>query len=308
MSPEFHLGYRPELEGPAKAAWQREGAPPIFSASYFGDAPLPQAFTLADLILWWFDQGNVGSCACNGGISIIALAIAHAAKMGSPLKEAQLSRAWLWYHARRLDGLLGRGTDGASITNTLRAANLVGVATEEAWPYRPEHNWLERAPSSAAVASAKAFGLKGLVDLRFGDPEGIRRSIVNGCPPEIGIWWPYGWDRGQIDRYGRTVGIGNGTFGHALGVIGYVEPGVWDQHRWYHILNSHGAIYPLPTPEMRAVVRGYASARPDRCYAFWCREDLLRTVAGYGNAEIVAPVGPYAPDDRRPASWDTAGS
>ena len=296
------LGWLPQLEAPARDQWFASGMPPRFVASA-PSTPLPEAFTLAQHVLWWFNQGQVGSCAGNSTTGAVATSISFASANGpNALTEVQLSRAYIYRNGRKLDGLIGRG-DGASITNCLRAVHQFGVCPEDLFPYKPDSRYLDQAPSAQAVAGAKPFGLTGLADLKFSDAEGIKASIHAGCPPVIGIWWPYGWDQGQIDQWGRTKGIGSGVFGHALYRIGWVNPGVWDNHLWWHIVNSHGPIYPLPSEEMRAKVQGYASARPDRCYSFWCRDDLLQTVAGYGYAEQVAPVGPFSPQVGGPSSW-----
>ncbi len=309
---DFHLGWRPDLEGPAKERWAREGSPPRFTAATFAAAADPEhdAFTLADLVSWWFNQADLGSCFANATPQVVQVAEAFAARrLGLPVDDTkELSRRATWYYGRQLDGLLGSRSDGGSVTNALRSFHQFGCPPDALWPYKPDHAWCEATPPASVVAAAKPYGLAGLLDLDFGDSAAIERAIVAGQPPAIGIWWPYGWDQGQIDQYGRTAGIGSGVFGHALALIGYVRPGVWDKYRWWHIVNSHGPIYPLPSAEMRAKVVGYASARPDRCYAFWVRDDLLQRVAGYGNQEMVAPVGPFAPDPRSPASWDGAFS
>ena len=86
---EFHLGLRLDLEEGAKAAWGDER--PLFSSSVFNadDRPLPASFTLAQWVLWWYNQGQVGSCAGNSVTGCINAANTTAYMAGEPFKVVE---------------------------------------------------------------------------------------------------------------------------------------------------------------------------------------------------------------------------
>lgn len=303
MSNQFATGWRHDLEADARKAWAAEGQPPLFQSTVFAadDRPLPAAFTLANQIKFWFNQGAVGSCFANAGTSSILINRSAEVAAGNDLPELQLSRAFTWYAARVLDGSFPSRGDGGTITNTMRALHESGTCLESTLPYKPDHNWLERKPPANAISEAKSYEITGTVDLDYNSPEPTQRLILNGHPPEIGIWWPFGWDGDVINSQGIATGIGRGEFGHALVLIGWASfAGVLH----WHILNSHGPIYPVLPAATAATVAGYATARPDKCYAFWVPDKLLRTVAGYGNAEIVAPAGVTGFSIKRILPWE----
>ncbi len=274
---EFALGLRLDLEESAKAAWGDNR--PLFSTSVFDadDKPLPESFTLAQWCLWWFNQGNVGSCATNALTGSVQVANTAAYMDGEDFEVVQLSRHFVYYNGRVKDGLIGRG-DGASCTNQMRAAVETGMCRETSAPYKPDARWLDRKPSAAAYEEAKGCKLTGMIEIPPDDIERRKRSIFNGHPVYRGMAWPSGWsDQGLIDKFGRTRGTGREVGGHALYDIGWC---MWDGKLHWHRVNSHGLIYPIPPKEIRDSIIGYKCAGLDartnpveRCYSFWVRHD-----------------------------------
>ncbi len=244
---------------------------------------------------------GVHNCFANAGTSSIQINRSFEVASGNDLPEVQLSRAMVWYGCRVFDGSFPSRSDGGSITNTLRALHEYGVCLESTLPYKPDHEWLERKPPQSAFDESKLYRITGTAELDFGKPDDIKRMIFNGHPPVIGIWWCYGWDGDRIDSTGTVTGVGPGTFGHALPIIG------WDGDTW-HILNSHGPIYPVLPVAKSSKIPGYASARPTRCYSFWCPDKYLQQVVSHGNAEIVAPAGVTGFSIKVPTSWELAAS
>ncbi len=300
----YALGWRADIEPAAKAAWQETGLRPVFLLPGLA-APLPKAFTLADCVLWWYDQGPVGSCFANAVVQAMQISTAAAIRAGAAFKAVQLSRHWAWWQGRELDGGNGFG-DGGSVTNALRALHELGCPTEAVCPYQPSHSYLNQKPGQTAYTEAPADTLTGCIDLRIDQSDAIKQSIAAGNPVVIGIWWPYGWDGGSIDQYGRTNGISMGEFGHAIVIQGWADPGTFDDnYLWWHVNNSHGPIYPVLPPQWASRVVGYKTARPDRCYSWWVRDDLMRRVMT-GFYEMVAPVGVAGFQERRAVSWHDA--
>lgn len=302
---EFALGLRLDLEPEAKRAWG--DARPLFSSALFGadDKPLPESFTLAQWVLTWFNQGQVGSCAANSVTGAIETANIAAYAAGELFEPAKLSRHYVYYNGRKRDGLIGRG-DGASCTNQMRAAVEDGMCREATQPYKPNTAWLDRKPSAAAYEEAKGCKLSGMIEVDPKDAELRKRSIFNGHPVYVGIDWPVGWDTGLIDQYGRTKGTARAADGHALYDIGWC---MWDGKLYWHRVNSHGPIYPCPPPEIQKSIIGYAAARPkdNRCYSFWVRAD--HDLAQMGRmAEFLSMTGMTGFTLKNPLTWQRSMS
>lgn len=295
------LGWLHEKEAEAKAAWLN--SPPRFQANLLGDVDISDtAFTLADQIKFWFNQGGVGSCFANAVAQAVQIATSFAVSQGASYAEVQLSRAWVWYYGRVLDGSIGSRGDGGTITNAMRAVHENGIVLESDWPYKPQHAWLEKKPPANVVATAKAHSINGLLTLEFSDTEGMKRAIKSGLPPVMGIWWPYSWDN-NVDTEGMVKGIGGGEFGHALVIIGWMT---YKGTLYWHICNSHGPIYHVLDSTFK--VPGFVGSSATATYNFWVPDSMLKTVVGYGNAELVAPVGLIAPSLRQPLSWLNAAA
>lgn len=308
---EFHLGLRLELEAAAKSAWGEGREAVLRSSRVFqaDDRPLPDSFTLAQWVLWWFNQGPIGTCATNSGDGAMQVANTAAYMDGQEIEVVQLSRAFPYYNGRKRDGLIGRG-DGASCTNIFRGLVEDGNCREKTLPYKVNARYLDTKPPQAAYEEAKQCRLEGMIELDAADIELRKRSIFNGHPVFRGIDWPSGWDRGLIDQYGRTTGTGRAVGGHALYDIGWCE---WGGKLYWHRVNSHGPIYPIPPKEIRDSIFGYAcsghaKATPkDECYSFWPRHD--HDLAQQGRyAETLSMTGVVGFSLKNPLSWSRSMS
>jgi hypothetical protein len=289
MTPSFIPGWDPATARQAREGFLARGQT-YAVASFEDDRPLPPAFSLARFRLWPFDQGPVGSCFANGTTQAFQIHTGADVSDGARWDLVPLSRRLVWYQGRKLDGSLGSGGDGGSVTNAMAAMGEpphgVGVCHEDLWPYKPEHRWLEKQPSSEVFADAKLNRLSQIAEVSIG--KAWQRAIFNGHPIGIGIWWPFGWDS-QVGRDGRVSGIGRGTYGHALAVIGWIDD--WDGHAWWQIENSHGPIYHPVPGDVAERITGYQPATPEKTFDFWVRDDWMREVLGYGNSESLAAAG-----------------
>lgn len=292
-SASFALGWLADREDVAKAAWSQTGGRPVFQADVFRDSrPLPPAFSISKCIINWYNQGQIGSCFAVAAAGAMETATACAVLAGEPFEAMQLSRRFAWYEGRKRDGLIGSRGDGGTISGVMRALHEAGLPRESLAPYVVSRPQMDSKPSPEAYEDAKNNRLVGVMPFRFEDADAIKRTIFNGHPIVIGIWWPSGWDIGAIDQHGRTTGVTHGGFGHALYVVGWADADVFDdKYTYWHIVNSHGPIYPPLPKHWAARVPGYASARATKCYAFWARSDHLARVVGYGHAEFIAPAG-----------------
>lgn len=330
----FISGWDPDLAERGRTAFLASGRT-FYTGPQFvtDDRPLPPGYSMSGFLKWPYDQGQVGSCFANMGAVVLQLMmlgtvankIAAAEALGlkwmskalqvqyddnSPGSPFNPSRALIWYQCRKLDGSLGSGADGGSIVNTFAALGDaprgVGDCSEELWPYKPSHSWLERTPSSDVLSQASQTRIEHIAEAPF-NADTWKRSIFNLAPIGIGIYWPSGWDT-SCDKYGRITGIGGGGFGHALAVIGWVDD--WDGHRWWEIQNSHGPIYGTPPAEVAKGILGYKPSAGDKSFSFWAREDWFHEVLGYRNTEVynAADVRGFVPKPiNTPTSFHSAG-
>lgn len=289
---KFHPGWTPEVAELGRAQFSGRGQYFSVAPQFVGDdRPLPPGFSLSGWLKWPYDQGQVGSCFANMGAVVLQFMMAGAIANGASQTLFNPSRRLIWYQCRKLDGSLGSGSDGGSIVNSFASLgdppNGIGDCSEEAWPYKPSHSWLEQTPPTDVVIQAGKTRIEHIAEMHF-DVERWKRSIFNLSPIGIGIYWPSGWDT-ACDRYGRITGIGGGGYGHALAVIGWIDD--WDGHRWWEIENSHGPIYGTPPAEVQAKIKGYKPSAGDKSFSFWVREDWFQEVLGYRNTETYNAAG-----------------
>lgn len=77
-----------------------------------------------------FDQGQLGSCTANA----TAAAFQYDAILDGH-DPGLLSRLWIYYQERSLEGELGQGDTGAMGSDAFKVASRIGVCAETDWPY-----------------------------------------------------------------------------------------------------------------------------------------------------------------------------
>lgn len=98
-------------------------------ADHSGIKVLPEVDPRADLPPV-FDQGQLGSCTANATAGCFQYDTIVDGKDCGPL-----SRLWVYYQERKLEGELGQGDTGAIGSDAFKAAATVGVCSEADWPY-----------------------------------------------------------------------------------------------------------------------------------------------------------------------------
>lgn len=275
MSDPFVSGWSPALEVDARGRFAASGRS-LSTLPQFADdlRPLPRGYSLSGLLKWPYDQGYVGSCFSNMMAAVLQLMMAATIAAGFAGTLFNPSRRLIWYRCRRLDGSLGSRQDGGSIVHSFAAIGPapdgIGDCTEELWPYRPDHDWLEQSPPASVVEAAGPTRLAHIADLDHGaDFTPFFRAIYNGTPAGLGIAWYSGCSGGRTDASGRVTGWGGYLGEHAVAAIGYLRD--WDGRDWVEILNSHGKVYPPLPPEVASLVEGYSPSG----FTFWIRADML---------------------------------
>ncbi len=166
------------------------------------------------------DQGNLGSCTANAGVSLVEYFQRRA--FGKYLNGARL----FLYKATR--NLLGwTGDQGAYLRDTMKALVLFGVPPETYWPYKISK--FDDEPPAFCYAFGQSF--KAIKYYRL-DPRGtsssqalsaVRQSLAGGLPSMFGF-----------SVYSSMPGVNDGTGdipmpqpgdklegGHAMVAVGY---------------------------------------------------------------------------------------
>jgi len=77
-----------------------------------------------------FDQGQLGSCTANA----VAAAVQYDAKLNGS-DPGFLSRLWIYYYERKLEGSPADKDTGANGRDGFKVCNTLGVPLEQDWPY-----------------------------------------------------------------------------------------------------------------------------------------------------------------------------
>lgn len=253
--------------------------------------PLPQALSLAQYMLGFYNQGQQGTCW------------EHAAKEVSEITSAALN-----YQAfpicRNLIGIegekiLGGGSpgDGGTVTAGLQTMlpDSVGMAHENLDPYSDTDASVNATPPQAVYADAKAYHYISTVevnaDASAADPfEQWKQLLVTNHAVGIGIWWPDNWC-GPTNIVGAG---GGGSYGHAQCVIGFAQAGVIDKEECYHVLNSWGGVYSPFASSLAAKIPGYKPwlDTNGKEVTYWVRKSGMLWVLGKGDMEMAAITTP----------------
>lgn len=102
-----------------------------------------------------FDQLNLGSCTANA----TAAAFEYDLHLDGH-RSGRLSRLWIYWHERRIEGSLGQGDTGAMGSDAFIAAATVGVPLESDWPYVISKFNPKTPPAKATRDALKHYQLK----------------------------------------------------------------------------------------------------------------------------------------------------
>lgn len=160
------------------------------------------------------DQGSIGSCVAEAITSAYEIML----RTQQPPVLIDLSRMFLYYNARYLDGILPLDA-GTDIRTGLRAGYYYGICLEELWPYVPAN--LNSEPPPAAYEEAQNHVITEYWSLA-GNQE-IRQAINTNRPVVIGSHIYSGFL--TVDSANPTIPMpAAGDYyegGHAMVIVGY---------------------------------------------------------------------------------------
>jgi hypothetical protein len=256
-----------------------------------------KAISLAKFKLRPLEQLGFGTCWEHSGIALTEIL------MGvNKYDQFPICRNLVGYAGKKLDNDGRNPDDGGSALNALLAMSDkadVGIAHETIWPYPDDlgkramqgdasalaagRRLLAAPPSQDVLIDAKPYRLTEIAKVAIDSDEEAKSNLANGHPNTVGMWWAYTLDRPEDATGGclfSTYRRSDGSYGHALTEIGFVDRGVWPddlgKYAWFQISNWHGQIYkPLPK-KLADLVPGYKSDTSTTTSDFWIREDFYR--------------------------------
>jgi C1A family cysteine protease len=136
------------------------------------------------------DQGNLGSCTANAGVSMYEYMERKA--YGSASKFIDGSRLFLYKLTRFLMGEEGKGDSGAYIRTTLGAIRMFGIPPEQYHPYTDKDPDFDKEPVGAVYSLAKEYQSVAhfRIDYSKDTEENIKRMkeyVAKGFALQIGF-------------------------------------------------------------------------------------------------------------------------
>lgn len=276
METHFALGWIPETSQQARA---RMLASRRYCVVVESDEPIPLAISLSQYRIAHYEQGQAGTCWVHAGKQVVEVT---ATALG--YKAFSICRRLVGWEGKQLEGG-GNPTNGGSPTDAIASMTEgkgVGIAHEDLCPYTDDAGQLGTKPSQGVFDDAKKSHLVSPVVVNGLDQ--ARRLIASKYAVANGIWWPFSWDSNKT----FMDSIGQGTYGHALCLMGYAMAGIFDAHDWIQLDNWHGLLYPPLSADLAAKVPGYKPIQADRTSDFWVRADVYQSVCNKGYAEHVS--------------------
>lgn len=142
-----------------------------------GSRPLRPVVDMRDLASAVEEQLNVGSCIGNALVGAYEILL----KRDEPHLQVDLSRLFVYYNARLLEGTTGVD-DGATVRDGMKALRTDGVCTESLWPY--DLKLLYKKPSDEAYADGHRRTIKNYY--RLTSVEDMLDALNSNTPVVIG--------------------------------------------------------------------------------------------------------------------------
>ena len=195
-----------------------------------------------------FDQGQLGSCTANA----TAAAFEYDAHLDGRT-TGRLSRLWIYYYERAIEGSLGQGDTGAFGSDAFKVASIDGICAETYWPYKIAK--FQNEPSAKAKSEA-TYHLTKPTHLVAQSESAFKRVLSNNQTIAFGftVYESFEddsrWSRGEmpIPIKGESV-LG----GHEVLMVGYIKaaPGfMLCRNSWGTSWQELGGYFLFPTAEL----------------------------------------------------------
>ena len=183
-----------------------------------------------------YDQGKLGSCTANAVCAAYKLELSRQAEVSKRnFYYVDRSRLFVYYNSRVYENNI-YSDEGASLRNTLKAINNLGVCQESIWPYDPQK--FARKPSQESYNGAQGNTICKYAKLRQNIDQ-IRACLKSGFPIAFGIWvyksFKSRTEKGAIPVPTQDEIDSTTPFGHGVLAVGYD-----DNTELITVLNSWG--------------------------------------------------------------------
>lgn len=186
-----------------------------------------------------YDQGELGSCTANASCGAFEYD-----RNLDHVYYVPLSRLWVYWQERRLEGTLTQGDCGAMGSDAFKAAETVGVPPESLWPYDIENFNPKAPPAQASKFALSTYHLTKPVHSVLQNETSIKQVLSNNQTVAFGFTVyesfeePSYWTQGKmpIPRKGEQI-LG----GHEVLLCGYLK--AYPNHAL--VRNSWGAAWEL---------------------------------------------------------------
>jgi C1A family cysteine protease len=146
---EYLAGWKPDLPDYRDYTLSHKDIAAATSKFGFKDSKgLPDCIDLRKWCPPIFDQGNLGSCTANAGVSLLEYI-----EIKTRGKYIDASRLFLYKVTRNL--MHETGDAGAYLRKTMEAMVMIGIVPEEYWPYDVSH--FDKEPSAFCYAVASNY-------------------------------------------------------------------------------------------------------------------------------------------------------
>lgn len=193
---------------------------------------LPPAIDLRPKCPPIFDQGDLGSCTANAIVA--AMMMAKSAGDATAPPQPMLSRLFVYYNERLLEGSVGYDS-GAQIRTGFKVIATIGCCPEETWPYDVA-KYLDRPDQ---IAYDEASGDEAITYARVPQNVGQMRAVLaTGMPIVVGFSVFDGFESAKVAATGivqMPLRVESLVGGHATLVVGYA-----DQLKQWLVRNSWG--------------------------------------------------------------------
>jgi C1A family cysteine protease len=190
----------------------------FMSAQYKRPAEMPKEMDLRTKMAPVVDQGQLGSCTANAIVS----GLREYLLMLTPQKYEALSRLYLYWHERELEGHIDEDS-GAYIRDGMKVLQQLGVCPERDYPYRIEH--FTDQPTPQAEQDAKAYRIGEYH--RILDLDALKAALAEGLPVVIGMTIYESFESEEVARTGKVPVPRKSQEqvlgGHAMLAVGYKD-------------------------------------------------------------------------------------
>ncbi len=163
------------------------------------------------------DQGDLGSCVANSSTTCLEFLYKQAGK-----KQPELSRLFLYWYARFLDGTDPNDDAGTFIRTAMKALSNYGVCTEDLWPYDVSKYSVKPGAPCLVDASNRQilryYRTPSLVHIKLCLSEGF--PVVFGFSVPESMFSDATASTGVVQYPSKNEGI---VGGHAVLAVGYDE-------------------------------------------------------------------------------------